>query len=409
MREEGRMGEASIVHCPSVFLPVLIDLVNRSSDRPSSNGFQLSCFCGRIEKMKLSTIGEFGLIHAVQKMSFQRSPETVIGIGDDAAVLKIAPESVLLATTDMLLEGVHFDLTYTDFYSLGWKSAAVNLSDIAAMGGVPRFCLTSLAIPAHVPVEALKDYYRGVNALLRAQKTNLVGGDTCSSKNGIVISVAILGEAKKRMVVPRNGAKPGDRIFITGTLGDSGAGLELLKSEGRGQRSGSRRLKSGVGSKDINSGFLTPYSVLIKRHLRPVPRVEWGARIALSGCASSMIDVSDGLSSDLFHLCEESGAGAVLLSDALPFSRSLLRSRDHLIKPPSHYALSGGEDYELLFTVPVARMKALEALHIPVTEIGTITKAKAIYLVNAAGRKTALQPTGYNHFRRVNTCANRPT
>ena len=355
--------------------------------------------------MKLSNIGEFGLIHAIQKLSFQRSPDTMIGIGDDAAVLKIAPATLLLTTTDMLIEGVHFDLSYTDYYSLGWKSAAANLSDIAAMGGVPRFCLTSLAIPAHIPVEAVKDYYKGFTALMRRHKTILVGGDTCSSKDGLVISVTVLGEAKKRMVVPRTGAKQGDRIFVTGTLGDSGAGLELL-------RSGVGSEGSGVRSKERTSMIRNPKSTIAKligKHLRPTPRVEWGNRLALSRCATSMIDVSDGLSSDLLHLCEESGVGAVLLSDAIPLSSSLLKSTDHLNKPPLHYALSGGEDYELLFTVPVARMKILQTLHIPVTEIGMISKGNAMFLVDTAGRKTALQPTGYNHFKRNKNCAKRST
>ncbi len=340
--------------------------------------------------MKLSNIGEFGLIRAIQKLSFQSSPDTMIGIGDDAAVLKIAPATLLLATTDMLIEGVHFDLTYTDYYSLGWKSAAINLSDIAAMGGKPRFCLTSLAIPVHISVEAVKEYYRGFTSLVRAHKTILAGGDTCSSKDGLVISVTVLGEAKKRMAVPRSGAKQGDRIFVTGTLGDSGAGLELLKQQGSGVRS----QKSGVRSKDVNSELRTPNSALIKRHLRPVPRVEWGMQIALSGCASSMIDVSDGLSSDLFHLCEESGVGAVLLSDALPISRSLLKSADQLHQPPLHYVLSGGEDYELLFTVPLARMKRLEALHIPVTEIGRITAGNKMFLMNTSRKKNRITADG---------------
>jgi thiamine-monophosphate kinase len=361
--------------------------------------------------MKLSNLGEFGLIHAIQQLSSGRSPDTMIGIGDDAAVLKIGPATLLLATTDMLIEGVHFDLSYTDHYSLGWKSAAVNLSDIAAMGGVPRFCLTSLALPARIPVEAVMDFYRGFNALLRVHKTILVGGDTCSSKGGLVISVTALGEAKKRTIISRAGAKRGDKIFVTGTPGDSGAGLELLKAGVRGR-------KTGVRSKDFNSGLRTtrlsgstelaevspksPNSELIVRHLRPVPRVKWGRQLALSGCASSMIDVSDGLSSDLAHLCEESGTGALLFSDKIPLSPALLGSADRLRKPPLHYALSGGEDYELLFTVPLARMRTLEKLHIPATEIGTITAGKAVFLVNAAGKKAALQPTGYDHFKRAN-------
>jgi thiamine-monophosphate kinase len=363
--------------------------------------------------MKLSNLGEFGLIHVIQQLSSERSPDTMIGIGDDAAALKIGPAKLLLATTDMLVENVHFDLSYTDFYSLGWKSAAINLSDIAAMGGIPKFCLTSLALPARIPVKAVMDFYRGFNALLKIHNSILVGGDTCSSKSGLVISVTALGEAKKNTVISRTGAMRGDRIFVTGTLGDSGAGLELLKSGVRGQGSRNRsrgsgvkgqgsRVKeqeSGVRRKDIYSALCTPHSALIERHLRPMPRVEWGRKLALSGCASSMIDVSDGLSSDLSHLCEESGVGAVLLSDKIPYSKWLLRSADRLRNPPLHYALSGGEDYELLFTVPLARVKALEALRIPVTEIGTITTGRKMLLLDAAGKKIPLQPTGYDHFK----------
>ena len=196
--------------------------------------------------MKLSNLGEFGLIHAIQQLSSGRSPGTMIGIGDDAAVLKIGPAKLLLATTDMLIEDVHFDLSYTDFYSLGWKSASINLSDIAAMGGVPRFCLTALALPAHIPVKAVMDFYRGFNALLRIHRTVLVGGDTCSSKGGLVISVTALGEAKKRTVISRTGAKRGDRIFVTGTLGDSGAGMELLKAGIRGNKRGTRDERRGM-------------------------------------------------------------------------------------------------------------------------------------------------------------------
>ena len=343
--------------------------------------------------MKISRLGEFGLIHAIRKLSFRRSDDVVIGIGDDAAALRSSPASLLLATTDMLIEGVHFDLSYTDFYSLGWKSAAVNLSDIAAMGGVPRFCLTSLAIPSRISVEQISEFYRGFNALVRTHKTILAGGDTCSSRSGLVISVTVLGEAKKRTVLPRSGARRGDKIFVTGTLGDSAAGMEVLQVRNAGGNT--LRNKS---SKTRNPKS-PPIAKLVEKHLKPVPRVEWGRKIALAACASAMIDISDGLSSDLAHLCEESGVGAYLFSDDIPLSESLLKSSGQLSKPPLHYALSGGEDYELLFTVPPARMKTLESLHIPVTEIGIITTGNKIYLVDKAGGKTSLRPTGYNHFK----------
>jgi thiamine-monophosphate kinase len=187
--------------------------------------------------MKLSALGEFGLIDKIRKSTIKPSPSVLIGIGDDAAVLKIPASASLLATTDMLIEGVHFDLAYTDFYSLGWKSAAANLSDIAAMGGIPRFCLTSLGIPPTASVEQISEFYRGLNGLLAAHRTALVGGDTCSSPRGMTVCVAVLGEIERKNVLSRGGAKPGDRIFVTETLGDSAAGLEILKSEVRSQKS----------------------------------------------------------------------------------------------------------------------------------------------------------------------------
>src|SRR5512144_3188161 len=163
--------------------------------------------------MKLSDLGEFGLIDKIRKSRVSPSPAVLIGIGDDAAVLKTAAFASLLATTDMLIEGVHFDLSYTDFHSLGWKSAAVNLSDIAAMGGAPRFCLTSLGIPPYLSVEQVAGFYRGLNALLAAHRTALVGGDTCASPRGLTIWVTLRGEVEKKNVISRGGARPGDRIF----------------------------------------------------------------------------------------------------------------------------------------------------------------------------------------------------
>jgi len=332
--------------------------------------------------MKLSSIGEFGLIEMIRTMVSRNPSSVLIGIGDDAAALKVHSSSLLLATTDMLLEDVHFDLSYTDFNSLGWKAAAVNLSDIAAMGGIPRFCLISLGIPSSVSVRQMADFYDGFGSMLRTHRTALVGGDTCSSRSGVVINVTVLGETEKKRIITRAGAKRADRIFVTGTLGDSAAGMELLRKGARGKGPGTWERK------------------LIQKHLRPAPRVEWGRMLARAKCASAMIDISDGLSSDLAHICEESGIGAELFSDALPFSEAFRKSADQLSKPPLHYALSGGEDYELLFTVPLARMKALKALDIPVTEIGTITRGHELLLVNDVGEKNALQPAGYNHFKR---------
>jgi len=343
--------------------------------------------------MKLSDIGEFGLIRKIRRLSSHSSSRTLIGIGDDAAALRVSSSALLLATTDMLIESVHFDLSYTDFYSLGWKSAAVNLSDIAAMGGIPRFCLTSLGLPSHITAEQVLDFYRGFNALLRVHKTALVGGDTCASPHGLTIGVTVLGEATKRGVLTRAGARPGDRIFVTNTLGDSAAGLELLRNAPSPNPlpSGERNKKRG--------GYQSGIRTLIGRHLRPNPRVELGRSIALSGCASSMIDISDGLSSDLAHICEESKVGAEVAGSSLPLSPALVEQEHHLRKPLLQYALSGGEDYELLFTAPPARIRKLRAFEASITEIGVITRGKGMSLVDDAGRKRPLASSGYDHFR----------
>lgn len=328
--------------------------------------------------MKLSDLGEFGLIGRIAKGLPHLSTRVAAGIGDDAAVLSLRPLSVLLATTDMLLEGVHFDLSYTDFFSLGWKAAAANLSDIAAMGGIPRFCLTAIAVPSDLLSSDILDFYRGFERLIRRHHAELVGGDTCGSRRGVVISVTVLGEAHKKRFLLRSGAKPGHRVFVTGTLGDSAAGLEILRRRGK--------MNDMSGAK-----------LLTKRHLRPEPRVEWGRMIAQSGCASSMIDISDGLSSDLAHICEESGVGAELYSEQIPISRSLRLFSRLSGKPAIDYALSGGEDYELLFTVPPSKLGRIPA-DIPAVEIGRITQGGNIFISDRSGTRRRLVPSGYDHF-----------
>ena len=340
--------------------------------------------------MKISDLGEFGLIAKIKAQAKGRSSSTLLGIGDDAAALSLSPSKTLLTTTDMLLEGVHFDLSYTDFYSLGWKSAAVNLSDIAAMGGVPRFCLTALGIPSAISVEMIKEFYKGFNALCRKYNVDLVGGDTCRSEKGLVISVTALGEVEKKKMLTRAGARPGDLIFVTGTLGDSAAGMELLKAGARVQGPGSR-------GKGHNSELRTQNSPLIRKHLQPVPRVESGRKIALSGCATSMIDISDGLSSDLGHICEESRVGAEINADQIPFSKDIHKAIDHLKTIPLHYALSGGEDYELLFTVPPSKLKKFLSLKVVSTQIGAIIAGNKMFLSDH-GKQLVLKAKGFNHF-----------
>jgi thiamine-monophosphate kinase len=345
--------------------------------------------------MKLSELGEFGLISKIRKSFSRPSPRMLLGIGDDAAALRIAPSRTLLATTDMLLEGVHFDLALTDPYSLGWKSAAVNISDIAAMGGIPRFCLISLGIPAAFSVDDMTEFYRGFDTLARIHGCLIAGGDTCASRKDLVVSITVLGESEKNALLPRSGARPGDRIFVTGTLGDSAAGLALLRKRSRkGSRSGRCSGNAGSGRYGAGEGRL------IRKHLRPEPRVAEGRSLARARCASSLIDVSDGLSSDLLHICEESGVGAEIYADAIPLSADLLQNSRQIATTPRDHALSGGEDYELLFTVPERKLKAFRSLGLEASEIGVIRRKKGAVLVLTDGRRTELPPKGYDHFRR---------
>jgi thiamine-monophosphate kinase len=330
--------------------------------------------------MKISSLGEFGLIEQIRKSAARDARRVRIGIGDDAAALVLSPVSALLATTDMLLEGVHFDLATTDLFSLGWKSAAVNLSDIAAMGGAPRFCLTALGIPPSLTVEDIREFYRGVNACLKKFGAVLAGGDTCRSRAGLVISVSVLGETEQKRIITRSGARPGDRIFVTGTLGDSAAGLELVRSA-----------ECGVRSKKPDCRRL------IEKHLKPFPRVAEGRKLAKSGTASAMIDVSDGLSSDLGHICEQSRVGAEIIAANIPLSTSVM-SLKTLERPALAYALSGGEDYELLFTVSPDKLRKFRSLRLDASEIGVITRGRAAAIIGGDGRKAPLRPSGYDHF-----------
>jgi len=339
--------------------------------------------------MKISDLGEFGLIQKIKEQTKRTSSAPLLGIGDDAAALRITSSRTLLATSDMLIEDVHFDLSNTDFTSLGWKSAAVNLSDIAAMGGAPRFCLTSLGLTSHITAKQIADFYQGFDRLAHMHDAMIVGGDTCHSPKGLVISVTVIGEVSLPKMLKRSGARPGDAIYVTGTLGDSSAGFYLLQQGVRGSR--------GRGTKGTaTSGERR----LIEHHLRPKPRVEWGRQLGASGCVSAMIDVSDGISSDLSHVCEQSNVGALIYAAAIPLSRALQQTAPRLQMPELSYALSGGEDYELLFTVPPARISLLRSLKLPLTEIGVVTREKTLQIVDSSGRTKPLVPSGYDHFKR---------
>jgi len=319
--------------------------------------------------MKLSKLGEFGLIKKLQKKNPAMSPEVLTGIGDDAAVLKV-PNHKILVTSDMLIEGVHFDLSFTSFYQLGHKFLAVNISDILAMGGEPKHFLVSIGIPEDCDPGNIQELYSGINAIARKFGISIVGGDTSASKHGLILNGTLIGQAKHRTIT-RSGAQEGDGIFITDTVGDSAMGLFLLKSE-----------KSEVRSKKVKD-----VRTLIKKHLMPQP-----VHLKDTHKVTSMIDISDGLLADLCHICDESKTGAVIYTEKIPLSAELLSVANEFGRDPLDFALKGGEDYVLLFTAPLHYRS-------DAPRIGEIIK-KGRYIIDGSGRKTRFKAEGYEHFKR---------
>lgn len=326
--------------------------------------------------MTLKELGEFGLIHRIVPRSGSGRGVT-LGIGDDAAAVIPTPGLETLITADMLVEGVHFDLTLTTPLELGAKSLAVNLSDIAAMGAVPRFTLLSLAIPPTFSLELLDPFLDGFTSMAQRHGVTLVGGDTCSSRAGFVISVTLMGEQRSDRIIRRSGAIPGDRIYVTGTVGDSALGLTLLR---RGERNGGA----------------------IIRHLAPLPRNEAGQLLAEGGMATAMIDISDGLAADLGHILTQSGRGATLFLDRLPLSQEYRDRVPALADDLFALALSGGEDYELLFTAPADRQEEIRSLSaavgLPMTDIGEITAASGLLFLSPDGSPYTPTSRGFDHF-----------
>jgi thiamine-monophosphate kinase len=326
--------------------------------------------------VKLAELGEFGLIDRIaQKVG----PATGVslGIGDDAAVTVPTPRMVSLTTTDMLVEGVHFDLSYCDPATLGRKSLAVNLSDLAAMGAIPRHCFLSLAIPPACAVEFIDQFSTALLALAEQHGVSLVGGDTCSSPAGLVVNIALVGEQEPQRVITRRGARPGDLVCVTGTLGDAALGLALLR---QGERQGEA----------------------VRRQLDPEPRVGEGVALAQAGLPTAMIDISDGLLADLGHILRQSAVGACLELARLPLSPAYRAAFPLLTAADFSLALSGGEDYELLFTIPPHRLADLQALadrfRVPVTTIGAITADHGLRLLDRDGRQLPATSQGFNHF-----------
>ncbi|MBI5407997.1 MAG: thiamine-phosphate kinase [Nitrospirae bacterium] len=333
--------------------------------------------------MQLSKLGEFGLIKRLRAKCRKVPPEILTGLGDDAAAIKAGAEKILV-TTDMLLEGIHFDLSFTTFQQLGRKFLAVNISDIFAMGGRPKYFFISLGIPGNYEPKNIDELYSGILKAADEFGVTIAGGDTCASKRGLVLSGTLIGKADK--IITRSGAKEGDGIFVTDTLGDSAMGLRLLK---KFQISNFKFQISNFGFKfrSQQSAIRNSIIALIKKHLEPEPKP-----VKNTSKITSMIDISDGLLIDLSHICDESGTGAVIFKDRIPLSKELIRIAEILKMDPVDFALRGGEDYALLFTAP-------PDIKTDAYRIGEIT-GKGRFIIDEKGGKTQFKAEGYEHFRK---------
>lgn len=331
--------------------------------------------------MNLKEIGEFGLIDLLKEDTIIDPANVVTGIGDDAAVFLSTPRQLQLLTTDMMVEEIHFRLKTTTPWQLGYKSVAVNISDIAAMGGLPRHAVISIAIPPYIDIPFIIALYKGMKEICHEHGVNIIGGDTVSSPGGLVINVALLGEVEPAHLLKRSGAQVGDLLVVTGTLGNSGAGLELL---------------ARANWEDYD--FAWP---LVTAHLTPRPQVKAGRVLAAAG-ASSADDISDGLASEVNEIAKASNVGIRVYADKIPLSGSLREAVALIGKPAVHYALYGGEDYQLLTTIAPARYQAAlaEEAGVPLTVVGEVVAAEeGILLIGADGTSRKLVPGGYNHFR----------
>jgi thiamine-monophosphate kinase len=358
-------------------------------------------------------LDEFGLISRITA-GVKQGCGVITGIGDDAAVTALTPGMQLLTSTDMLLEDVHFRLAWHDPYRLGRKSLAVNISDIASMGGIPRWATLSLAIPADLSLDFLDRFTTGFLSMATEHGVTLVGGDTCLSRSGLVVSVTIMGEQLPDLIVRRSAASPGDDIWVTGTLGDAALGLKLLEENrvpspltGEGQG-------GGEGAINTNSDNLTVThpptpsrqgrgsEYLINRLLDPIPRTSAGLALAASGLVTAMIDISDGLLSDFGHIAEMSGVGGIIRLASIPHSQEFISTAQSSSQPSQQLLLSGGEDYELCFTAPPAYREKITALMkncgVQATPVGIVTSSKKLVVVNDDGSPYDTQNCGFNHF-----------
>jgi thiamine-monophosphate kinase len=336
--------------------------------------------------MKISELGEFGLIERLRKKLLAPHDGVIMGVGDDTAILKQASDRYLLATCDAQVEGKHFLRRKATPYQIGRKALAVNLSDIAAMGGTPTYALVSLGLPNELEVEFVDELYRGLTDEAKQFDVSIVGGNL-SGANQLFVDVTLLGEIDPRHLLLRSTAKEGDVVLVTGDLGAASVGVDVLMAE--------RPIPISPKAREF----------VLEAALTPTPRVQIGQLIARSGLASAMIDISDGLAADMGHICDESNVSVRLFAEPLPITSQTVEAAAAVGRDPLDPGLHGGEDYELLITAPHAHAEKLIELAqtqtgVPLTVIGDIIpKSEARTFIRGNGRMIPLHNRGWNHFR----------
>ncbi len=354
---------------------------------------------------EIKDLGEFGLIKHLTKDIKPINAETQYGIGDDCAILRFPQEKDVLVTTDMLLEGIHFDLTYMPLKHLGYKSAMVNFSDIYSMGGRPTQITVSIGLSQRFSVEDLEEFYTGLRLACDSHHVDIVGGDTTSSVTGLAISITCIGEVDKGKAIKRNGAKETDLICVSGDLGAAYMGLQLLEREKAvyyDQLSKLEKLDGEARNRaamEIAQPDFHGKEYLLERQMRPEARADVLRSLESAGIRpTSMIDISDGLSSELMHICSQSGVGCRIYEERIPLDYQTAVMAEELNMNVTTCALNGGEDYELLFTVPLTDNEKIESIE-SVKVIGYITKSDlGMALITRDGNEFELKAQGWNHL-----------
>lgn len=340
------------------------------------------------KRTELSELGEFGLIDHLTEKFENKNSSTIKGIGDDAAVLYLSEDESQLVSTDILIEGVHFNLMYMPLKHLGYKAVAVNISDICAMNGIAEQVTVSIAVSSRFPVEALEELYEGIRLACDNYKVDLVGGDTATSVSGLIISVTAIGKAKNKEIAYRSGAKEFDLIVVSGDLGGAYVGLQLLERE-----------KEVFKANPNIQPDLDGHDYILQRQLKPEARQDIiGFLKELDVVPTSMIDISDGLASEILHICKSSNVGCHIYDEKIPIDGQTSIAAIDFNLDPNTCALNGGEDYELLFTIKQSDFDKIKG-NPNMTIIGHVTDAKdGIYYVDKNGAVVELTAQGWNHF-----------